>query len=132
MIAHFDVTNPPHIHYRFDLVENIFFVPWNYGVAYGHVLWASNCASEWKASPGVIFKFDVDATSSRWRFQIAGGARLSLSRFPSSLVVLHLSELLCFSDFVASRPRFWWWTWNCLWRLLWNWRQFHLRMVFNS
>jgi hypothetical protein len=32
----------------------------------------------------------------------------------------------------ASWPRFWWQTRDCLWRLLWNWRYFYLRMIFSS
>ncbi len=67
----------------------IFFFPWNYGVAYGHVLRASRCISKWRASPRVVFRFDVDATSSWWRTQIARSACSSWNQSPSSLVLPH-------------------------------------------
>jgi hypothetical protein len=58
------------------------------------------------------------------------GVRLSWSRFP--LVVSHFPELSHLGDFVVSQPRFWWWTQNRLWRLLWDWKHLHICMVFNS
>ncbi len=130
MIMHFDVTSPTHIHCWFDLVENLFLFSWNYGVAYGHVLRASSCANEWRVGLGVIFSFDVDATSSWWKTRTMKGVRLSWSRFP--LVVSHFPELSHLGDFVVSQPRFWWWTQNRLWRLLWDWKHLHICMVFNS
>ncbi len=114
------------------LIENLFSFLWNYGVAYGHVLWASSCTSEWRINFEVIFRFDVDITSSWWRPWTAKGACPSWSRSSSSLVLSHFSELSHLGDFVTSWPRFWWWTWNRLWRLLWDWRHLHLCMVFNS
>ncbi len=128
---HFDVTSPPHIHCRFDLVKDFFF-PWDYGVTYGHVLRASSYVSKWKVSPIVIFTFDIDATSSWWKTWIARSARSSWSRSLSSLVLSHFPELSHPSDFVTRRPCFWWWTRNRLWKLLWDLRHLHLRMVFNS
>jgi hypothetical protein len=131
MIMHFDVTSPPHIHCRFKLVEDFFF-PWNYGVAYGHILQASSCISKWRADRGVMFRFDVDATSSWWRTRTTKSVHLSWSRSPLNLVLSHFLELSHLGDFVASRPYFWWWTWNHLWRLLQNWRHLHFCMIFNS
>jgi hypothetical protein len=63
----FDVTSPPHIHCQFDFVKDFSSLPWNYGVTHGHILWAPSHASEWRTDSGVIFKFDVDVTSSWWR-----------------------------------------------------------------
>jgi len=132
MIVHFDVTSPPHIHCRFDLIKDLFSFPWNYGIMYGHVLRALSCTSEWRADPQIIFRFDIDVTSSWWRPQTARCVRLSWSWSPLSLVLSHFFKLSHLGDFVASRPCFWWWTQNRLWRLLWDWRYLHLRMVFNS
>jgi hypothetical protein len=49
-----------------------------------------------------------------------------------SLVLSYFFELSYFGDLVVSQPRFWWRTWNRLWRLLRNWRYFYLCMVFSS
>jgi hypothetical protein len=49
-----------------------------------------------------------------------------------SLVLPYFAKLPHPGDLVTSRPRFRWWTWNCLWRLLWNRRHFYLHMVFSS
>ncbi len=57
-------------------------------------------------------------------------ARLK-SRSPSSLVLSHFSKLSHPGDFVTSRPCFRWQTWNSMWRLLWDRRHFHLRLVFS-
>jgi hypothetical protein len=96
----------------------IFFsFPWNYGVAYGHVLQALSCTSEWRITSRVISRFDIDATSLWWRFWTSRGARLSWSWTPSSLVLSHFSKLLHLGDLAANRPRFWSWTRNRLWRL---------------
>jgi hypothetical protein len=121
-----------HIHCRFNLVEDLLSFPWNYGVAYRHILRASNYASEWRTGFIIIFRFDVATTSSRWRPWTAGGVRLSWNWSPSSLVILHFFELSHLSDFVVSRSHFWWWTWNRVWRLLRDWRHLHFHMVFNS
>jgi hypothetical protein len=87
---------------------------------------ALSYTSEQKTSFGVIFRLDVDVTSLWWKTQTAKGVRLSWSWSPSSLVLLHFSELSHLSDFVASWPRFCWWTWNCLWK-----RHLYFCMVFN-
>jgi hypothetical protein len=100
----FDVISSPHIHCRFNLIGDLFFFPWNYGVSYGHVLWASSCASERRASLGVVFRFNIDATSSWWRTRIAKSVRSFWSQFPSSLVLPHFLEFSHLGDFVASRP----------------------------
>jgi hypothetical protein len=113
-------------------VEDLLYFPWNYGVAYGHILQALSCANEWKTNFGIIFRFDVDTTSSWWKPRTTKGARSSWSQSPLSLVLSHFFKLSHFGAFVANRPRFWWWTWNHLWRLLQDWQHFHLRMVFNS
>ncbi len=130
--APFNVISPPHIHYWFGLVEDPFFFAWDYGVTHGHVLQASNCANEWRVNPRIIFKFNIDVTSSWWKPRTARSVCPSWSRSLSSLVLLHFSELSHRSDFVAGQPCFWWWTWNRLWKLLWDWRHLHFRMVFNS
>ncbi len=132
MIAYFNVTSPPHIHYQFDFVKDLFSLPWNYGIAHGHFLWAPSHTSEWRTDIGIIFGFDVDVTSSWWRPYTARGARSSWSQSPSSLVLSHFSKLLHPGDFATSRPCFWWQTWNCMWRLLRDRRQVHLRLVFSS
>jgi hypothetical protein len=75
--VHLDVTNPPHIHCWFDF-------DWRY-LPFSLKLWCcvwphlktSNYISEWKTSLKVIFRFDVDVTSSWWRPWIAKGARSS-------------------------------------------------------
>jgi hypothetical protein len=53
-----------HVHCQFSLVEDPFSFAWNYGVMHGHVLRASSWANEWRDSPIIIFRFDVNATSS--------------------------------------------------------------------
>jgi len=68
--THFNLTSLSHIHYRFDFDWRFFFFSWNYGVTYGHVLWASTCTSEWRTGSGVISRFDIDATSLWWRSQL--------------------------------------------------------------
>ncbi len=126
------MSQVPHIFIaRFDLVEDLFSFPWNYGVAHGHFLWAPSRASEWRVSPGIIFRFDVDVTSSWWKPFTTKGARSSWSRSPWSLVLSHFSKLSHPGDFVTSRPCFWWWTWNRLWRLLQDWKYLHLCLVFS-
>jgi hypothetical protein len=71
---------------------------------YGHVLRASSCTSKQRANPGVIFKFNVDITSSWWGTRIARGARSSWSRFLSNLILPHFLEFSHLGDFVATRP----------------------------
>jgi hypothetical protein len=107
-------------------------LPWNYGVARGHILWAPSHTSKWRTDIEIIFGFYVDTTSSRWRPHTARGVRSSLSRSPSSLVLSHFSKLSHPGDFAISRPCFRWRTWNYMWRLLRNQRHFHLRLVFSS
>jgi hypothetical protein len=87
-----------------------FFFSWNYGVAYGHILQVSSYASEWRISSRVIFRFDIDVTSSWWRPRIVRDAHSFWSRSLSSLILLHFPELLHLNDFVAGWPCFWWWT----------------------
>jgi hypothetical protein len=110
----------------------LFSFPWNYGIAYGHVLRALKCTNEWKIVFEVISWFNIDKTSSWWKSWTSRGACSSWSWTPSSLVLLYFSELSHLGDLIASRPHFRLWTWNHLWRLLWNWRHFCLCMVFNS
>ncbi len=110
---------------------NFFSFPWNYGVAYDHILWASSRTREWRTASGVIFRFNIDVTSSWWRSWIARNVPSFWSWTFSNLVLSHFSELLHLDDFVASWPRFWWWTWNCLRRFLQNWKHLQIRMVFN-
>ncbi len=82
--------------------KSFFFFAWIYGVVCGHILRASRCASEWKAGPKVIFRFDVDATSLWWKPQTTKGAHLFWSRSPSSLVLPHFFGLSHPSDFCCK------------------------------
>ncbi len=129
---YFDVTSPPHIHYQFDYVKDFSSLPWNYSVMHGHILWAPSPASEWRAGPKVILRFNVDTTSSWWRPCTVKGACSSWSQSPSSLVLSHFSKLLHPCDFVTSWPHFRQQTCNCLWRLLQDQRHLHFRLVFSS
>ncbi len=106
--------------------------PWSYGVAHGHILWASSRISKWKTASEVISRFDFNIASSWWKTWNLKSARLSWSRSPSGLVLSYFFELSHLGDFVTSQPCFRWWTWNRLWRLLWNWRYFYLRMISSS
>ncbi len=96
----------PALHCWFNLVEDLLFFPWNYGIMYGHVLQASSCVSEWRVGPGVVFRSNVDATSLWWKTRIARGAWSFWNWFPSSLVLPHFPELSHPGDFVASQLRF--------------------------
>jgi len=80
--------------------------PWNYGVTHGHVLWASNRSNEWRATSGIIFKFDTNVASSWWISQTLRGVRSSWSWTPSSLVLSYFSKLTYPGDLVVSQPRF--------------------------
>ncbi len=88
--------------------------------------------AKWRIASRVISRFDPNTTSSWWRTWTSRGAHSSRSWTSSSLVLLYFSKLSHLGDLVASRPRFWWWTWNLLWRLLQNQIHFHLCMVFSS
>ncbi len=128
---HLDVTSPPHLITDLILIKDFFSFPWNHGVTYGHIVWASSCINEWKTAFGVISKFDPDATSLRWRSRTKRCAFvLKLNPFELSIIVFFWT--LTPGHLVASWPRFWWWTWNRMWRLLRNKRYFYLRMVFSS
>jgi hypothetical protein len=94
----------------------IFSFPWIHGIAHDHILWASSRTNEWKTTLRIIPKFDIDPTPSWWRSQIAKGAPSFWSWTLLSLVLSHFFELSYLGDF--GWPRFWWWTWNCLWRFL--------------
>jgi hypothetical protein len=117
---------------RFCLKIWLFSSPWNHGVAHGHILWAPNHSSKWRVAYGVISRSDPNVTSSWWRTWTLRSVRSSWSWTPLSLILSYFSELSHFGDLVASRPRFWWWTWNRLRRLIWNRRYFYLYMVFSS
>ncbi len=106
--------------------------PWNYGITHGHILRAPSHTSEWRIAFEIIFRFDPNVASSWWRTQTSRGAHLSWSRTPSSLVLSYFPKLSHPRDLVANQPRFWWWIWNRLWRLLQKWRQLYLCMVFSS
>jgi hypothetical protein len=110
-------SSTPSLSIWFWLKHRFLSFPWNYGVAHGHFLRASNYTNKWRTTSGVISRFDLNITSSSWRTWNSKGAHSSWSWTPSSPVLLYFSELLYPGDFVASRPRFWWWTWNYLWRL---------------
>jgi hypothetical protein len=91
--VHFDVTNPPHIHCWFDF-------DWRY-LPFSLKLWccvwphlrASNYINEWKTSSKVIFRFDIDVTSSWWRPWTAKGARSSWS-WPHRAWYYHILQIL--------------------------------------
>jgi hypothetical protein len=112
--------------------KDLYSLPCNHGVAHSHILRAPSRSSEWITAFGVIFRFDPNAASSRWRTRTSRSARSSWSWTPLSLVLPYFAKLPHLSDLATSWPRFQWWTRNCLWRLLWNRRHFYLRMVFNS
>ncbi len=122
----------PSLLIRFCLKIWLFSSPWNHGVAHGHILRAPSRSSEQRTAFGVISRSDPNTTSSWWRTRTLKSARLSWSWTPSSLVLSYFSKFLHHGDLVASRPRFWWRTWNHLRRLLQNRRYFYLRMVFSS
>jgi hypothetical protein len=84
----------------------IFFFLWNYGIAYGHVLQASKCTSEWKIAFRIISRFYIDTTSLWWESWTARNVHSSWSWTLSNLVLLHFFELLHLGDFVASQLRF--------------------------
>jgi len=132
MTAKLDVTSPPHLHCQFDFVEDLSSFPWKYGVAHGHILWAPSRTSEWRIAFEVIFRSNLNVAFSRWRTRTSRNARLSWSWTPSSLVLLYFAKLPHPGDLITSWPHFWWRTWNCLRRLLWNRRHFYLRLVFSS
>jgi hypothetical protein len=132
MITYLDFTIPPHFHCWFDFVEDISFLPWNYGVTHCHILRAPSRISEWRIAFGVIFKFDPNATSLWRRTRTLRGALSSWSWTPSSLVLSYFAKLPHLGDLVTSQPCFWWRTWNYLWRLLRNRRHFYLHLVFSS
>jgi len=97
-----------------------FSFPWNYGVAHGHILRAPSRTSKWRTAFGVISRSDPNVASSWWRTWTSKGARSFWSWTPSSLVLSYFSKFLHPGDLVVSWPRFWWRTWNRLWRLLRN------------
>jgi hypothetical protein len=110
----------------------IFSFIWIHGVMHEHIVWASSHTNEWKTTPWIIPKFDINPTPLWWKSQTAKNVLLFQSWTPLSLVLLHFLELLCLGDFVVGQPCFWWWSWNYLRRFLQNWRHFYLCMVFNS
>jgi hypothetical protein len=85
-----------------------------------HELQASSCTSEWKIASTFILRFDTHLTPSWRRFQTMRSAPSSQSWTPSNLVLLHFFEFLYLGDFVIGWPCFWWWSWNCLQRFVWN------------
>ncbi len=109
-----------------------YYLPCNHGVAHSHILRAPSRSNEWRTAFGVIFRFDLNVASLRWRTWTSRNARSSWSWTPSSLVLPYFAKLPHLGDLATSRPRFRWWTRNYLWRLLWNRRDFYLCMVFSS
>jgi hypothetical protein len=97
---------------------NFFFLSLKLWCCVWRHLTASSYINEWRISSKNISRFDIDTTSSWWRSWTSRGACSSWSSTPSSLVISHLFKPLHLSDLIASRPYFWRWTWNCLWRLL--------------
>ncbi len=67
----------PNLHCRFDFVEDLSLFPWNYGVVHCHILRALNRTNEWITAFGVIFKFDLNATSSWQKTWTLKGAHSS-------------------------------------------------------
>jgi len=132
MTVKLDVTSPPHLHCQFDFVEDLSSLPWKYGIAHGRILRAPSRISGCRTAFGVIFRSNLNATSSRWRTRTSRSVRSSRSWTPSSLVLSYFAKLPHPGDLITSWPRFWWRTWNCLQRLLWNRRHFYLWLVFSS
>jgi hypothetical protein len=97
-----------------------FSFPWKYGIVHGHVLRSPSRSNEWRITFGVISRFDTNVAFSWWRSRILRGACSSWSWTPSSLVLSYFSKLSHLGDLVTNWPYFWWWIWNCLWRLLRN------------
>jgi len=54
-----------------------------------------------------------------WLF-LVGSQIVILKSIPLELGTTTFPWTLASWWFVASRPRFWWWIWNHLWRLLWD------------
>ncbi len=131
---HLDVPSPSHLHCRLDFVWrfDFFSSPWNHGIAHGHILQASSRSSERRIAFEIISRSDPNIASLWWRTRTSRSAHSSWSWTPSSLVLSYLSKFSHFGDLVASRPHFCWRTWNRLWRFLWNYKYFYLRMVFSS
>ncbi len=80
--------------------------PWNYGITYGHLLWAPNQISEWRTAFGVISGFDLNATSSWWKTWNLRGARSSWSWTPSNLVLSYFSKLSTLVILLQVDPTF--------------------------
>jgi hypothetical protein len=97
-----------------------FSLPWNYGVAHGHILRVASYSSEWRTTSGVVSRSYPNTTSSWWRTRTSRGACSFWSRTSLSMVLSYFSELSHLGDLPASWPRFWWWTWDRLWKLLQN------------
>jgi len=116
------------------LIEDLIFFSfaWNYGVAHGHILRAASRTSERRTASKVVSRFYPNIASSKWRTRTSRNACSSWSRTSLSLVLWYFSKLPHHGDLAASRPRFWWWIQDRLWRLLRNWRYFYLCMVFSS
>jgi hypothetical protein len=87
-------------------IKYLFSFPWNYGVVYGHVLWASSCTNEWRITSIVISKFNIDTTSSWWKSRTMRGVCSSWSWTLSNLILSHFSKHSHLNDFVTSWPHF--------------------------
>jgi len=92
----------------FWLKIRFFSFPWNYGIVHGHILRALNRSSKWKIAFRIIFRPDINATSSWWRTWTSRGVCSSWNWTPLSLVLLYFPKLSHPGDLVASWPRFWW------------------------
>ncbi len=88
--------------------SKIFSFPWIHGVVHDYVLWASNHTNEWKTAPRIIPRFDIDLAPSWW---IPNHNRCTfVPKLNPLLILFNFFKLSYFGDFVASQPRFWWWT----------------------
>jgi len=85
--------NYPHLHYRFDFFEDFSSLAWNYGVVIVTFYGPQSRTSEWRTTFGVIFRFDLNATSLWRRTQTSKGVSLSWNWTPSSRVLLYFVEL---------------------------------------
>jgi hypothetical protein len=46
---------------------NFFSFPWIHGIAHDHVLWALSRTNEWRTTPWVVLRFNIDLTLLWWR-----------------------------------------------------------------
>jgi hypothetical protein len=132
MPAHLNATSPPHLHCQFDFDwSSDFFSPLEIMASRMATIYGPQTAQANEKPPS---ESSLDLTQhlmmKNLKFErCALVLKLNLLE-PSTIVFFRtLSHL---GDLAVSRPRFWWQTWNHLWRLLRHRRYFYLCMVFSS